>query len=123
MARITVEDCLEQIPNRFDLVLTATQRARQLSHGREPKLETEKDKPSVVALREIAAGLITRDIMRDEEIFFAAAQAEQEREFTESDVFADADSADELDKMLAEQLQASVAAAQESGDEEPDAED
>ena len=58
MARITVEDCLEKIDNRFELVLTATKRARQISHGAEPLVEEENDKPTVIALREIAEGLI-----------------------------------------------------------------
>ena len=58
MARITVEDCLDNIDNRFELVLTATKRARQIGHGAEPLVETENDKPTVIALREIAAGLI-----------------------------------------------------------------
>ena len=58
MARITVEDCLENIDNRFELVLTATKRARQLGHGAEPLGDEENDKPTVIALREIAEGLI-----------------------------------------------------------------
>jgi DNA-directed RNA polymerase subunit omega len=58
MARITVEDCLENIDNRFELVLTATKRARQIVHGAEPLVEEENDKPTVIALREIAEGLI-----------------------------------------------------------------
>jgi DNA-directed RNA polymerase subunit omega len=58
MARITVEDCLENIDNRFELVLTATKRARQISHGAEPLVDEENDKPTVIALREIAEGLI-----------------------------------------------------------------
>jgi DNA-directed RNA polymerase subunit omega len=58
MARITVEDCLENIDNRFELVLTATKRARQIGHGAEPLVEEENDKPTVLALREIAEGLI-----------------------------------------------------------------
>ena len=61
MARITVEDCLEHVDNRFNLVLLATKRARQLSNGVEPLIPWENDKPTVVALREIAAGLITVD--------------------------------------------------------------
>jgi len=61
MARITVEDCLEHVDNRFNLVLLATKRARQLANGVEPLLPWENDKPTVVALREIAAGLITVD--------------------------------------------------------------
>ena len=58
MARITVEDCLENIDNRFELVLTATKRARQIAHGAEPLVEEDNDKPTVLALREIADGLI-----------------------------------------------------------------
>jgi len=58
MARITVEDCLENIDNRFELVLTATKRARQIAHGAESLVEEENDKPTVIALREIAEGLI-----------------------------------------------------------------
>ena len=58
MARITVEDCLDRINNRFDMVLTATKRARQVANGAEPMVEEENDKPTVIALREIADGLI-----------------------------------------------------------------
>ena len=58
MARITVEDCLNRINNRFDMVLTATKRARQIANGAEPMVEEENDKPTVIALREIADGLI-----------------------------------------------------------------
>ena len=58
MARITVEDCLDNVSNRFELVLTATRRARQIGHGAEPMVEEENDKPTVIALREIADGLI-----------------------------------------------------------------
>ncbi len=59
MARVTVEDCMDYVDNRFDLVLLATKRARQLVHGVEPLLPWENDKPTVMALREIAEGLIT----------------------------------------------------------------
>jgi DNA-directed RNA polymerase subunit omega len=58
MARITVEDCLNRIDNRFDMVLTATKRARQIAHGAEPLVEEQNDKPTVIALREIADGLV-----------------------------------------------------------------
>lgn len=58
MARITVEDCLENVDNRFELVLTATRRARQIGHGSDPMVEEENDKPTVIALREIAEGLM-----------------------------------------------------------------
>lgn len=58
MARITVEDCLNRIDNRFEMVLTATKRARQIAHGADPLVEEENDKPTVIALREIAEGLV-----------------------------------------------------------------
>jgi DNA-directed RNA polymerase subunit omega len=63
MARVTVEDCLDNVDNRFQLVLVATKRARQLANGGEPMLEWENDKPTVLALREIADGLVTREIL------------------------------------------------------------
>ncbi len=56
MARITVEDCLKRIPNRFELTLAATYRARQLAQGGSPMVEANRDKPTVIALREMAAG-------------------------------------------------------------------
>ena len=59
MARITVEDCLHSIDNRFELVLTATKRARQIAHGAEPMVDAENDKPTVIALREIAEKLVS----------------------------------------------------------------
>ena len=63
MARITVEDCLQKIPNRFQLVLCATYRARMLSQGHTPKIESH-NKPSVTALREIAAGQVGIEMLR-----------------------------------------------------------
>ena len=62
MARITVEDCLKTIPNRFELVLAATYRARQLVQGHSPRVES-RDKATVVALREVAAGVTDRDML------------------------------------------------------------
>ena len=61
MARITVEDCLENVDNRFELVLTATKRARQIANGADPLVEEENDKPTVIALREIADGFINEE--------------------------------------------------------------
>jgi DNA-directed RNA polymerase subunit omega len=58
MARITIEDCLEKIPNRFELTLAATNRARQITSGATPLLEADRDKPTVIALREVAAGKV-----------------------------------------------------------------
>ena len=75
MARVTVEDCLENVSNRFELVMVASKRARQLATGgKDPMVQDESDKPTVIALREIADGMITPDILaREEEI-----EAEQE---------------------------------------------
>ena len=67
MARITIEDCSENIPNKFQLVLVAAKRARQLANGAEPMVEWENDKPTVIALREIAAGYITESILEERE--------------------------------------------------------
>jgi DNA-directed RNA polymerase subunit omega len=58
MARVTVEDCLKNVKNRFELVMIASKRARQLMRGKEPKVEWDNDKPTVVALREIAEGYV-----------------------------------------------------------------
>jgi DNA-directed RNA polymerase subunit omega len=63
MARITVEDCLEKIPNMFQLVLVAAKRARQLANGAHPMVDWENDKPTVVALREIADGYVNEEIL------------------------------------------------------------
>ncbi|MQY51392.1 DNA-directed RNA polymerase subunit omega [Rhodocyclus tenuis] len=56
MARVTVDDCLHQIPNRFQMTLSATYRARQIASGATPMVEPDRDKPTVIALRELAAG-------------------------------------------------------------------
>ncbi len=77
MARITVEDCLENIENRFELVLMATRRARTIANGADPMLPEENDKPTVIALREIAEGMIDAKTLADLE------QAELEQEAAE----------------------------------------
>ena len=66
MARVTVEDCIEKIPNRFDLVLAAAQRARDISTGNPLTIDRDNDKNPVVALREIASETIDPDYLRDE---------------------------------------------------------
>ncbi len=66
MARVTVEDCLDRMDNRFELVLSAAKRARQLANGVQPQVEWENDKPTVVALREIAEGFVTSDILNSD---------------------------------------------------------
>lgn len=63
MARITVEDCLKNIPNRFEMTLAAAHRARQLASGSTPLVEDEKDKPTVMALREIALSKVGKEVL------------------------------------------------------------
>ena len=65
MARITVEDCLDNIGNIFEMVLVAAKRARRIAHGADPMVELENDKPTVIALREIAEGLVTPTILEE----------------------------------------------------------
>ncbi len=97
MARITVEDCLDHVDNRFDLVLLATKRARQLANGVEPILPWSNDKPTVMALREIAAGFIST----------ATVQAAQ-REIDQS--------AAAMEQALAEELASEPSEAEPKGD-------
>jgi DNA-directed RNA polymerase subunit omega len=65
LARITVEDCLDNINNIFEMVLVAAKRARRVAHGAEPMVELENDKPTVIALREIAEGHVTPAILEE----------------------------------------------------------
>ncbi len=67
MARVTVEDCMENIPNRFDMVLSAARRARQIYAGAQPTVEEENDKPTVIALREIAEGNVGIEVLEQPE--------------------------------------------------------
>ncbi len=86
MARVTVEDCLNNVDNRFQLVLVATKRARQLSLGAQALVEEQNDKPTVLALREIAEGHVTRDILDEsieEEILEFITEEETEEETSE----------------------------------------
>ena len=108
MARITVEDCLENVENRFHLVRVASKRARQLMLGKTPTLEWDNDKPTVVALREIASGNI------NEEMLDAATQAEKEEEnFSQS----------EVDAELSELISADNLESTEASDQAPSAEE
>jgi DNA-directed RNA polymerase subunit omega len=84
MARITVEDCLEHVDNRFDLVLLAARRARQISQGADPLVAPENDKPTVIALREIAENLISKTGLDEME-----AQHEIERITSEDELVRD----------------------------------
>ncbi|MDB2382554.1 DNA-directed RNA polymerase subunit omega [Porticoccaceae bacterium] len=81
MARITVEDCLDHVDNRFELVMVGSKRARQIAvEGRPALIDEENDKPTVIALREIEQGLVTADILtevpQDYEILDAEAVAD-----------------------------------------------
>jgi DNA-directed RNA polymerase subunit omega len=83
MARITVEDCLANVENRFQLVLVAAKRARQLNGGAESCVPRENDKPTVIALREIAAGFVTRAIL-DEVTPPEGSEADEDTSQTET---------------------------------------
>ena len=85
MARVTVEDCVEKVPNRFSLVLLAAHRARMISSGSEPLVDRDRDKDPVVALREIADDAVTPEDLRDSYVMLfqdvqPAAQAEDEQD-------------------------------------------
>lgn len=77
MARVTVEDCLDNVTNRFELVLLASKRARQIVAGKDPMVPRENDKPTVLALREISEGKISQKILDD---MVAAEKARAEAE-------------------------------------------
>lgn len=79
MARVTVEDCLEHVDNRFELVLLATKRARQIANGKTPMVDWDNDKPTVVALREIADGLISMAAVNKIDRDAEAEEAEEEQ--------------------------------------------
>jgi len=64
MARVTVDDCIKHIPNRFDMTLAAAYRARQISMGATPRVEPGRDKPAVLALREVAEGLSGMEVLK-----------------------------------------------------------
>lgn len=79
MARITVEDCLEHVDNRFSLVMVAAKRSRQISvYGKEPMVQEDSDKPTVIALREIAEGLVTQRLLDEAEHEFTEQEEEVE---------------------------------------------
>ena len=83
MARVTVEDAVKQIGNRFDLIMVAARRARQIAtEGKEPQVPVSNDKPTVTALREIEEGLVTASTLDEAEI--REQQAQDEMEFTSS---------------------------------------
>lgn len=96
MARVTVEDCLDKVENRFQLVLVASRRARQIALGQMPLVPEENDKPTVIALREIAADLVDPVALLREPLNFRPAP-EPERVAMESiDLRLDADAEGDL---------------------------
>lgn len=86
MARITVEDCLGNVDNRFELVMLATKRARQIATGgKDPLVKEDSDKPTVIALREIAEGLVTNSIFEERQIEEHFADVEPVASISESE--------------------------------------
>jgi len=104
MARVTVEDCLSKVDTRFQLVLIAAKRARQLSNGAEAQLPWENDKPTVMALREIAEGLVDESILDETPKRNAEDESQELTEARMQEVV------DELSKALPDAVDAAPAA-------------
>lgn len=121
MARITVEDCLSQVDNRFDLVLMAARRARQLALGKPALVPEENDKPTVIALREIAEGKIDRSILEPEEfsLFLSPEELRAQREAAEAAALAVA--AEDADDLLGPDVPDETAPKKGRADAEDDA--
>ena len=119
MARITVEDCLENVENRFELVMIASRRARQLqTGGKDPMVPQDNDKPTVVALREIAAGFINKSILAEAQ----NEPAEELRDLVEAEALRKARQEitieEAMDAELIDDEDAGVAVAAKDEDEE-----
>ncbi|HET7315208.1 DNA-directed RNA polymerase subunit omega [Salinisphaera sp.] len=91
MARVTVEDCLDHVANKFELATVASKRARQLARGARSDLAWEDDKPTVLALREIAEGRVTREILDEPDLppMVSSMEAPRPAEPAEEDFLAD----------------------------------
>ena len=121
MARVTVEDCLDNVENRFELVLVAAKRARQLANGKQPMVDWENDKPTVVALREIADGHVTNTILDEapevvEEVFEELTDEQRE------DLSPGPQEADDMDVAAAIKAALGGEVGEESTDEPDEAE-
>ncbi len=119
MARVTVEDCLEKIDNRFKLIMVASKRARQIAMGTEPLVEWENDKPTVVALREIADELITEESLKETPL--SSSEELLSEEIGEVDALAAALHAEigiELSQMQSESTEQDAAPASDSTEQE-----
>ncbi len=88
MARVTVEDCLDNVDNRFELVLVAAKRARQIAMGAQPMLDEENDKPTVLALREVAENLVNAEILKEVEPVAAEEELLEELTADEQEIAA-----------------------------------
>ncbi|WJW75718.1 DNA-directed RNA polymerase subunit omega [Thiohalobacter sp. IOR34] len=121
MARVTVEDCLENVANRFELVLVAAKRARQLARGVEPKVEWDNDKPTVVALREIAEGLVGPEILDEKPEHELLLETEAEAEAAEETAVTAEAAGEEGEAPAAEAPAAGKGEAEAGGEETPDA--
>lgn len=120
MARITVEDCLEMVENRFHLVRVASKRARQLMNGKESTIDWDNDKATVVALREIAEGNITEEILNEQPIINEGEERFDNKEVEEEIGALLNENTDQVPKDLAEQdsLQASEELSPQEASEE-----
>jgi len=127
MARVTVEDCLKNVKNRFELVIIASRRARQLMRGKEAKVEWDNDKATVVALREIAEGYTNFDTPSQEEQETAAmlhslnanSLAKEQQKAAEkaaAEAASEADEDDDLDEDLADEGEGNSADVADSTD-------
>jgi DNA-directed RNA polymerase subunit omega len=114
MARVTVEDCLDKVDNRFQLVLVATKRARQLANGVQPLVDWENDKPTIVALREIADGLIGPSILDE-----PAHPVFEEEEETEAETGSEVKAEGEGETAAVEPAPAAVEPAPAAAADEP----
>ena len=121
MARVTVEDCVDKIPNRFDLVLMSAHRARQLSGGAEPLVDRDRDKNPVVALREIANKSLKPDELKEEFIKSLQRHAEVDEPETAPQA-EDVASDDMLSRQLTEEelLRALTSEAQRRAEPQPE---
>src|SRR5215475_11826784 len=121
MARVTVEDCVDKIPNRFDLVLAAGFRARQLSGGAEPMLERDRDKNPVVALREIAAKSLKPEDIKEDYVKSLQKHAEVD-EPEEAAAAADVNQEEVMHRQLTEEelLRALTSEAQRRAEPQPE---
>lgn len=121
MARVTVTDCLEHVDNRFQLVLIASKRARQISMGAKPLVEDDDDKPTVIALREIADGLVDASILESDNIgLFNGDDEIEEIDDEEAERLIAAALAESMSEEMTEDQVAEVASSMMiEGDEQP----